>query len=190
MTAYRRNRQPAGTYFFTVNLARRDQTLLVDHIHHLRHAIYATRAERPFRIDAIVVLPDHLHAIWTLPPHDADFSTRWRLIKTRFSRAVGLHVPQSWSQRDKQERGVWQRRFWEHTIRDDADCRTHLAYCWGNPVKHGLVSRAADWPFSSLHRDIRAGRVSAEWAERTGTTRFGERDDGCKHPSYGQRAAL
>jgi len=175
MTAYRRNRRPGGTYFFTVNLARRDQTLLVDHIQSLRDAVRDTCGERPFHIDAMVILPDHLHAIWTLPQHDADFSTRWRLIKSRFSRALGLKQPRGRSHREKQERGIWQRRFWEHTIRDDAEYATLMTYCWGNPVRHGLVTRAVDWPYSSLHRDIRAGRVSADLGERLPEGLFGER---------------
>jgi putative transposase len=105
-----------------------------------------------------------LHAIWTLPAGDADFSTRWRLIKSRFSRAVGRKQPRTASQVTKKEHGLWQRRFWEHYIRDDADFAAHLAYCWGNPVKHALVTRAVDWPYSSLHRDIKRGLAGGEWA--------------------------
>jgi putative transposase len=110
-----------------------------------------------------VVLPDHLHAVWTLPEADSDFSTRWRLIKSRFSRALGATGHRSASMLAKNERGIWQRRFWEHHIRDEADFAAHVRYCWGNPVKHGLVERAVDWPYSSIHRDIRAGRVAAEY---------------------------
>lgn len=174
MTNYRRIRRPGATYFFTVNLADRQATTLVGQIEALRSAFAATRSERPFATDAFVVLPDHLHAIWTLPQGDADYSTRWRLIKSRFVREIGGKVPRSASQRAKAERGVWQRRFWEHAIRDRADYSAHLRYCWENPVKHGLVERAIDWPYSSFHRDVRAGRVAADWAGAVPDGAFGE----------------
>lgn len=164
MTNYRRMRTQGASYFFTVVLADRTAGTLIERIDCLRDAFRQTRRERPFAIDAVVVLPDHLHAIWTLPPGDADFSTRWRLIKSRFSRATGGFAPRSASKRAKAERGIWQRRFWEHCIRDETDLDRHLRHCWGNPVWHGLVERAADWPFSSIHRDIRAGHVDAHWA--------------------------
>ena len=163
MTNYRRLRTPGATYFFTVALADRSSSLLLREIEVLRRAFSLTMQERPFHCTAAVILPDHLHTVWTLPPGDADFSTRWRLIKSRFSRATGIHAPRGASQHQKQERGVWQRRFWEHTIRDEDDYRHHIAYCWGNPVKHGFVTRAADWPYSSIHRDIKAGLVDADW---------------------------
>ena len=108
------------------------------------------------------------------PPDDADFSTRWRLIKARFSRRTGLVGRLSGSKRTKQERGVWQRRFWERCLRDEADRATHMAYCWGNPVRHGLVERAVEWPHSSIHRDIRLGRVSPEWSGGVIEGAFGE----------------
>ena len=187
MTNYRRSRIPGATYFFTVALADRSATTLVDEIGALRDACSATRAERPFRCDAFVVLPDHLHAVWTLPEGDSDYSTRWRLIKARFTRAVlakmGAKHPSygrvgdfhpSHSKREKGERGVWQRRFWEHLIRDERGYRAHLEYCWGNPVKHGLVTRAVDWPYSSIHWDMRAGRVGAEWSGGLADGEFGE----------------
>lgn len=169
MTNYRRCHIPGASYFFTVNLSDRGGSTLVDQIDALRLAYRQCYVERPFFSDAVVVMPDHLHAVWTLPPGDADFSTRWRLIKARFSRAIGKmggnhpSYAKSRSQMNKGERGVWQRRFWEHTIRDETDFRQHVEYCWGNPVKHGLVARASDWPFSSMHRDMRAGRVDGEW---------------------------
>ena len=174
MTSYRRFRQPGGSYFFTVNLADRRAPILVRHVDALRRAYAQTLAERPFHCDAFVVLPDHVHAVWTLPPGDADFSTRWRLIKSRFSRQIRLTRPRSSSKHDKQERGIWQRRFWEHAIRDEADYRAHIEYCWGNPVKHGYVSQPADWPYSSIQRDIRAGRVAPEWSGGLTNGDFGE----------------
>lgn len=174
MTAYRRLRVPGGTYFFTVALARRDTSTLVDHVDLLRAAWAETCRDRPVRTEAVVVLPDHLHALWTLPEGDADFSARWRLIKTRFTRRLGQTGGRSPSKRARGERGIWQRRFWEHAIRDEADLALHLRYCWLNPVKHGLVARAADWPWSSLHRDIRAGRVPPDLSGVAPEGGFGE----------------
>ena len=174
MPDYVRAKVPGGTYFFTVKLAVPAAPLLTERIGNLRTAWGATGAELPFRTDAVVILPDHLHAVWTLPPGDADFPERWRRIKARFSRAVGRTAPWSASKRATRETGLWQRRYWEHAIRDEADFRMHVAYCWGNPVKHGLVARAAAWTFSSIHRDIRRGRVDPEWAGRVTEGEFGE----------------
>ena len=163
MSDYRRYRTSGGTYFFTVNLADRVSDALTRHIDDLRAAFAGVLLARPFTVDAMVVLPDHLHAIWTLPEGDSDFPTRWKEIKTGFTRRTGLSGPRSVSKEMKGERGLWQRRYWEHLIRDEADFRAHVAYCWGNPVKHGLCDRAVDWPYSSIHRDMRLGRVPAEW---------------------------
>ena len=143
--------------FFTVTLADRRSRLLVDQVEALRAAVRATMAERPFRIDAWVVLPDHLHAVWTLPEDDADYSTRWRLIKTRLSRGLPMG-PLRPSHEARPERGLWQRRFWERHTRNEKDFATDIRCCWINTVKHGLVERPEDWPFSSVHRDIREGR--------------------------------
>lgn len=164
MPNYRRARVPGGTYFFTAALARRGGRLLVDHIGHLRAAVQRTRRERPFRIDAMVVLPDRLHAVWTLPPGDDDFPTRWMLVKRRFTRAIPPGERVRPSRAAKRERGIWQRRYWEHPIRDEADCRVHVDYCHFNPVKHGLVAHPATWPFSSFHAHVRAGLYPPEWA--------------------------
>jgi putative transposase len=150
MTSYRRLRIPGGTYFFTVGLKRRGTDTLVARIDALRAAWAQTHAERPFRTHAVVVLPDHLHAIWTLPEGDDDFPTRWRLIKSRFSRATGLTGRQSPSLVSKQERGLWQRRYWERGIRGVEDLEACMEYCRINPVKHGYVDRPEDWPFSSF----------------------------------------
>jgi putative transposase len=176
MPNYRRAFVPGGCWFFTVNLLDRRSSLLVDEITALRDATRHTRARFPFRIDAMVVLPDHIHAVWTLPPGDADFSMRWRLIKIRFARSI----PQGeWRSRVRQargERGIWQRRFWEHLIRDDDDYARHVEYCYINPMKHGLVRRVTDWPHSSFHRDVRAGMLPADWAGEIGIEgAFGER---------------
>lgn len=174
MSNYRRARVPGACFFFTLVLADRKSNLLTKHIDDLRHAYAETIRDAPVTCDAMVVLPDHLHAIWTLPPGDAAFSERWRKIKYRFSKRTGLWGRRSLSQCAKRERGIWQRRFWEHVIRDEADYRAHLAYCWANPVKHGLVARAADWPFSSIHREIRSGHVDCDWHHDVSEGRFGE----------------
>lgn len=157
MPSYIRPRIPGASVFFTVALANRSTRTLVDHRDALRDAVRATRAERPFRIDAWVVLPDHLHAVWTLPEGDADYSTRWRLIKTRFSRGLPVGTVRP-SHAVRQERGIWQRRFWERHIRNERDFATHMQYCWFNPVKHGFVERPEDWPYSSVHRDMQLGQ--------------------------------
>ena len=164
MPNYRRAFVPGGCWFFTVNLLERRRSLLTDHVDALREAMRRTRERFPFEIEAIVVLPDHLHAVWTLPPDDADFSLRWRLIKIRFSRALPKHERLSKVRQARGERGVWQRRFWEHLIRNDDDYRRHVEYCYINPVKHGLVQRVRDWRFSSFHRDVDAGLFPADWA--------------------------
>ncbi len=152
MTSYRRIKRPGVTYFFTVYLQDRSQTQLTDHIAHLRFAYAKTIAELPVICDAMVLLPDHLHAIWTLPPQDADYSERWKRIKSRFSHGLALSSQVSQSKAGKRERGIWQRRFWEHTIRDEDDFIAHMAHCHDNPVKHGLVAAPRDWPYSSFNR--------------------------------------
>ena len=199
MSCYLRPKIPGATVFFTVVLARRGERMLVDEIDLLREAVRVTHARRPFHIDAWVVLPDHMHCVWTLPEADADYSQRWGTIKARFSRDVGrkmvgwkptlhetgrvgfeptivqqMREARSPSKRAKKEAGIWQRRFWEHHIRDEADYAAHVRYCWINPVKHGFVSRAVEWPYSSIHRDIRTGLVEADWSGEAPDGRFGE----------------
>jgi putative transposase len=121
MTTYRRNFVPGGSFFFTVNLAERRLRLLTENIGALRAAFRDIRTAHPFAIEAIVILPDHLHTIWSLPDDDCDFATRWRLIKSAFSRALPQGERISESRRHKGERGIWQRRYWEHTLRDERD---------------------------------------------------------------------
>ena len=162
MSRYIRPRRNSATIFFTVALAVRGSQLLVTEVEHLRQAVRDTRAERPFAIEAWVVLPDHLHCIWQMPEGDADYATRWRLIKARFSRGVEPG-PRRASHVARRERAVWQRRFWDHHIRDEGDFAAHLRYCWFNPVKHGLVARALDWPYSSIHQET--GGPRWEWAK-------------------------
>jgi putative transposase len=161
---YRRNFIPGGSYFFTVNLADRGSRMLIERINLLREAFRHVRARHPFTLDAIVVLPDHLHAIWTLPPGDADYSTRWRLIKAVFSRGIEPNDRRSASREAKHERGIWQRRYWEHTLRDEIDFERHCNYIHFNPVKHGHASTAREWPYSSFQRFVRLGVYPENWA--------------------------
>ncbi len=163
MTNYRRNLARGGTYFFTLNLEDRRLSLLTDHIEQLRHTFTYTRSRHPFAIDAIVVLPEHLHAIWTLPDDDGDYATRWRLIKSTFSRALPTGEAVSRSRSDRGERGIWQRRYWEHTVRDEEDFARHVDYVHYNPVKHGHVTQVKDWPHSSFHRMVRQGGYPEDW---------------------------
>ncbi|MGB0660081.1 MAG: REP-associated tyrosine transposase [Mangrovicoccus sp.] len=174
MANFRRLIIPGGTYFFTVALGEKGASLLVQEIDALRDAYHATYQARPFYCHAFVVLPDHLHAIWTLPPGDGDFSSRWRQLKARFSRAVRMDGLRSASHCAKREKGIWQRRFWEHAIRDETDLSCHLNYCWMDPVKHGLVSRPVDWQYSSIHREIRCGRLDANFTAPVMEGNFGE----------------
>ena len=150
--------------------------LLTDHIDVLREATRFTQTRHSFTIDAVVVLPDRIHAVWMLPPGDADFSLRWRLIKIDFAKAVPTTEWRSAVRIARGERGIWQRRFWEHLIRDDEDFRRHVEYCYINPVKHGLVARVRDWPYSSFHRDMRAELFPEDWAgDVSAEGDFGER---------------
>ncbi len=176
MVTYRRNRLPGGSYFFTVTLLDRSSHLLIEHIDDLREAFRSVRLDRPFAIDAMVVLPDHLHCIWRLPPGDMDYSLRWREIKARFSRQVPAGESRTQGRVQQKERGIWQRRFWEHTLRDDRDREKHVDYIHYNPVKHGYVSCAADWPYSSFHRFVRLGVYPPDWSDglNGGGAEFGE----------------
>jgi len=170
MPEYRRVWVAGGTYFFTVVLAERGSSLLVERIGALRAAVRAARAGRPFRVEAFVVLPDHLHCVWTLPPGDADFATRWAHIKTLFSRCLPACERVRASCLVKRERDIWQRRYWEHVIRDEQDLRCHVDYVHLNPVKHRLLVRAADWPYSSFHRYVRAGVYPRDWLGEQGAS--------------------
>ena len=133
-------------------------------------------ATLPLRTDAFVVLPDHIHAVWTLPLDDTEFAVRWRMIKSRFARSIPKEAPVSRSRKARGERGIWQRRFWEHLIRNEQDYSRHIEYCYINPVKHALVRRVQNWPYSSFHRDVRAGIFPFDWAgEIEVVGEFGER---------------
>lgn len=163
MVAYRRNFVSGASYFFTVTLRDRRADFLVRHVRELREAYCAAAENAPFTTEAIVILPDHLHAVWTLPPRDTDYPGRWRAIKSGFVRRLS----RTGAAIDRNRRGeasVWQRRYWEHTIRDADDFRRHVEYIHYNPVRHGLVPRAADWPYSSIHRFIKRGEIPPDWA--------------------------
>jgi len=160
---YRRANVQGGCYFFTVALANRKTALLVEHIDTLRHAFRLIRKRHPFEIVAMAVMPEHLHTVWQMPQGDADFALRWALIKSAFSRSIPKHEYIRPSHESKRERGIWQRRYWEHLIRDDEDLERHVNYIHYNPVKHGLVQRAVDWPYSSIHRYVRLAWLSEDW---------------------------
>jgi putative transposase len=177
MVNYRRNFVPGGTFFFTVTLADRRSKVLVDHVDLLRNALRVARQERPFVIDAIVILPDHLHPILTLPPGDSDFPERWRRIKGHFSSAL-IGASTLLKRRPNGGLALWQRRFWEHTIRDESDFAQQVDYIHFNPVKHALVQRVRDWPYSSFHRYVKEGILPDDWAGDAGEGggSFGERE--------------
>lgn len=175
MARYRRNFIAGGTFFFTVKLANPKSHLLVEHID-FACGLYGCAKTIPFETVAVCVLPNHIHAIWTLPPDDADYSLRWRLIKTKFS----AHFPRaenlSASKQRRNERGIWQRRFYEHTVRDETDLQRYADYIHFNPVKHGLCDNVRDWAFSSFHRYVRDGWLLLDWGgtKETAVMSFGE----------------
>jgi putative transposase len=176
MSRYRRSVAPGGTFFFTVALADRRSRLLVERIDRLRHTWSVTQSRYPFETLAVCILPDHLHAVWSLPDGDADFGRRWGAIKRLFSAGLCAAPVRSASKIAKREKGIWQRRFWEHQIRDDADLDRHVDYVHFNPVKHGLAESVRDWPYSSFHRYVARGVLPEDWAagesEKAGS--FGE----------------
>lgn len=163
MSHYRRNYTQGGTFFFTVKLAHPKSRLLVEHIDLLRDAYAWVQNRYPFETVAVCVLPDHIHAVWTLPAGDDDYSLRWKLLKRRFSDTFPAAENRSESKMRRGDKGIWQRRFYEHTVRDDADLRRCVDYVYFNPVKHGLVRNVCDWPFSSFHRDVERGLFPRDW---------------------------
>ena len=167
MPNYTRNFIPGGTFFFTVVTHERRTWLCSDAARtSLRQAIDKVRRNLAFSIDAWVLLPDHLHCIWTLPPGDTDYSSRWRLIKGYVSKSFADECDDellSPSRLKRRERGLWQRRFWEHTIRDEADFAAHCNYIHYNPVKHGLCTSSREWPFSTFHSFVKSGVYGVDW---------------------------
>jgi putative transposase len=164
MPNYRRAWHPGGTYFFTVNLLQRHgNDLLTRQIALLGNVVRSVRARHPFHIHGWVVLPDHLHCVIELPSNDTDFATRWRLIKMNFSKSMPKGERLSRVRVARGERGIWQRRYWEHLIRNDADMQAHMDYVHFNPVKHGLVRHVSDWPYSTFHQLVEQGIYPQDW---------------------------
>jgi putative transposase len=164
MTEYRRYYIPNATWFFTVNLAeRKNNRLLVEHIDLLRDCFRYVKQQKSFHVDAIVIMPDHLHCIWTLPADDSNYSIRWNMLKGRFSRAIDKGEKISASRLNRRERGIWQRRFWAHLITSQEDYNHHVDYIHWNPVKHGHVKQVIDWPHSSFHQFVERGIYPATW---------------------------
>lgn len=157
MTDYRDNRVPGGTYFFTVRLLDRNSTLLTDQLAAFSEAIRQARIRKPFHADAWVVLPDHAHTIWTLPPGDHDCAARWRAIKIAFSKSLRKAMVT-----DAPDGAIWEPHYLEYSITDDAEYAALVDYVHANAVRHGLCANAADWPWSSLHRFISAGWGEAD----------------------------
>ena len=160
---YRRTKHPGGIYFFTLNLKNRNSNLLIQEIAYLRLAFKKTKIKYPFNILGIVILPEHLHMLMKLPNQDIEYPVRIRLLKSYFSYQVQSNEEKNKSRLKKQERSIWQRRYWEHAIRDEKDYENHLNYIYYNPVKHGYVKTPAEWPYSSLHRDIKLGLYPENW---------------------------
>ncbi len=163
MSRYLRTKIDGGTFFFTVTLADRASNLLVQEIDLFRSSYRAVQGRLPFTTIAICILPEHLHAIWSLPEGDIDYPRRWNLIKGAFSRRLPFAAMRPPSKVAKREKGIWQRRYWEHAIRDEVDLVRHVDYIHFNPVKHGLVSRVSDWPHSSFHRFVERGDLPLAW---------------------------
>jgi putative transposase len=180
MPEYRRAKIPGGTYFFTVKTFQRKPILTQEPYRiALRHAIIQVRDILPFESIAWILLPDHLHTVWQLPESDANFSLRWSLIKQRVTRQCADETASASITRSGQKRRegtIWQRRFWEHVIRDNTDLERHIDYIHYNPVKHGYVPRVIDWPYSTFHRYVRLGVYPADWAsgDKGEQAEFGE----------------
>ncbi|MGZ8153369.1 MAG: REP-associated tyrosine transposase [Methylovulum sp.] len=179
MSNYRRVYVPGGLYFFTVKTFRNQHFLTDDDVRAaLREGIELTRLSKPFDIVAWVLLPNHLHCIWRLPPDDADFSARWSIIKRTVTQCCGerLNRPE-WltaRRRQRQQGTLWQHRFWDHLIRDEDDFNRHMDYILWNPVKHGFAAKVADWPYSSFHRLVRSGWYAENWG---GNIAFNDSDE-------------
>jgi putative transposase len=177
MATFRRSLTPGATYFFTVTTYQRQRLLTRSpFVKALKQSIADVQQAMPFTIDAIVLLPDHLHCIWTLPSGDADYAIRWNRIKRAVSQSVSEHLiaSASASMRKRRELGLWQRRFWEHQIRDERDLARHVDYIHWNPVKHGYVTRVIDWPYSSLHRYVKQAVYPENWGGGEVEGEFGE----------------
>jgi len=168
MVHYRRCRIESASYFFTLALADREAKTLTEHAALLGDSLRRVQRLKPFRVDALVLLPEHLHMVWTLPESDSDYPSRIQALKAGFTfslgRAAGLSLPL----RTEGGRQLWQRRYWEHCLRDEDDLRRHIDYIHFNPVKHGWAQRAADWPYSSFQRHVRLGSYAEDWGVAEG----------------------
>lgn len=164
MPNYLRTHIPGGTYFFTLATMKRQPVLLKPKIRTaLRQAIHLTHTRYPFHVDAWVLLPDHLHCVWTLPEGDDQYGMRWSLIKRHVTQETGFYSNATASRVTRRERGLWQRRFWEHAIRDEKDFERHVDYIRWNPVKHGHARTVSEWPYSTFHRYVRQGIYAPDW---------------------------
>ena len=184
MPDYRRWYVPGGTYFFTLVANRRRRMLDSDLARRcLREAVSTVRIDWPFEVVAVVLLPDHLHTVWTLPPGDARYPIRWKRIKEEFTRRYlqedGAEIPPNLSRVRHSERGIWQRRYWEHTVRDEDDLKRCVDYIHWNPKKHGHVANVRDWPWSSFHRFVRLGEYEMDWGAENPSP-------GCDEPEWGE----
>lgn len=173
---YIRSKIPGATYFFTVNLANRSHGILIKKINILRNAIQITKTRYPFKINAYVILPDHIHLMMTLPEDDRNFSIRWSMIKSCFSQKISPYETISASRKKKRERAIWQRRFWEHLIRDEKDYEQHVNYIHFNPVRHGYVNKPSHWKYSSIHHYILEKVIPEDWTWHcpAGSDHYGE----------------
>jgi putative transposase len=179
MPNYRRATVSGATYFFTVTTHHHQKFLLDSDVRAaLRAAIGRVREIMPFTIDAWVLLPDHMHCIWTLPVDDDDYSTRWRIIKTVVTQRCGERLTndrfQTSRRKVKHQSTLWQHRFWEHMIRDERDFNNHVDYLHFNPVKHGYVQQTKEWPYSSFHRYVSTGMLTEDWGCSDIEGKFGE----------------
>ena len=162
MVNYRRSFVPGGTFFFTVTLKNRRSNLLIERIGLLKDAFNKVKEMHPFIMKAYVIMPEHLHMIWELPIGDANYSLRWKKIKALFTKSIikaGLEL----SRTKHNECRLWQRRFWEHMIKDESDLENHVNYIHYNPIKHGLVEELRDWPHSLFHYYVQSGRICEGW---------------------------
>ena len=162
MVNYRRSQEKGGTYFFTVNLKNRKENYLTCYIEQLRESFRIVKQQYPFDIVASVILPDHLHMIWTLPENDSDYSKRWKAIKSKFTKLL-IKEGVALNKNEKGEYDLWQRRFWEHQVRDNLDLKCHVDYIHYNPVKHGYVQQVIDWSYSSFHSYVDKNYIKIDW---------------------------
>ena len=170
MLDYRRSKIAGGSFFFTLVTFNRLPIFTAEPARAILHSAWIEVQERfPFQTDAVVLLPDHIHCIWTLPDGNGNFSARWNAIKRLFTQGylvqIGPGETRNASRQKRGEAAVWQRRFWEHMLRDNVDLNRHLDYIHYNPVKHGLVKKAGDWPWSSFHRYVKMGFYTPDWGE-------------------------